>query len=242
MALAPGVVQIGAALAGALPALGPAPLVNFFVVTGQQHGRHGAALPDLGAGKLGVFQQAVPIALVLIALFLGQDAGLQAQDTVGHDQACQLTAGQHIVSDGNFLVAERIDDALVDALIVAADQRHRVIADQLAGLFLIVGAACGGQKDDVRLRAALRGTLGLHGAQAVGNRLGVEHHAAAAAVGVVVGLLLLVFRIVADLVAVRLKQIFGAGAAQDAGREKAVAQLRKKRYNVNAHRFSPRRR
>ena len=75
---------------------------------------------------------------------------------------------------------------------------------------------------------ALRGTLGLHGAQAVGNRLGVEHHAAAAAVGVVVGLLLLVFRIVADLVAVRLKQIFGAGAAQDAGREKAVAQLRKK--------------
>ena len=62
----------------------------------------------------------------------------------------------------------------VDALIVAADQRHRVIAGQLAGLFLIVGAACGGQKDDVRLRAALRGTLGLHGAQAVGNRLGVE--------------------------------------------------------------------
>ena len=242
MALAPGVVQIGAALAGALPALGPAPLVNFFVVAGQQHGRHGAALPDLGAGKLGVFQQAVPIALVLIALFLGQDAGLQPQDAVGHDQACQLTAGQHVVSDGNFLVAERIDDALVDALIVAADQRHRVIADQLAGLFLIVGAACGGQKDDVRLRAALRSTLGLHGAQTIGNRLGVEHHAAAAAVGVVVGLLLLVFRIVADLVAVRLKQIFGAGAAQDAGREKAVAQLRKKRYNVNAHRFSPRRR
>ena len=103
---------------------------------------------------------------------------IRDRDTVGHDQACQLTAGQHIVSDGNFLVAERIDDALVDALRVAADQRHRVRAGQVAGLFLIVGAACGAQKDDVRLCAALRGTLGLHSAQAVGNRLGVEHHSA----------------------------------------------------------------
>ena len=118
----------------------------------------------------------------------------------------------------------------------------KFLALTLALVMSLSLAACGGQKDDVRLRAALRSTLGLHGAQAVGNRLGVEYHAAAATVGVVVSLLLLVFRIVADLVAVRLKQIFGAGAAQDAGREKAVAQLRKKRYNVNAHRFSPRRR
>ena len=102
-------------------------------------------------------------------------------------------------------------------------------------------AACR-QEHDMRGRASLFRYLFLDGAQAVGDGLGIEHHAAAAAVGVVVGLLLLVFRIVADLVAVRLKQIFGAGAAQDAGREKAVAQLRKKRYNVNAHRFSPRRR
>ena len=125
---------------------------------------------------------------------------------------------------------------------MAADERNSVIGGQLPGLFLIIGAARSRQEHHMGLGSALPGALGLHSPQAVGDGLGVQHHAAAAAVGVVIGLLLLVFCIVADLVAVRLKQIFGAGAAQDAGREKAVAQLRKKRYNVNAHQFSPRRR
>ena len=212
------------------------------MVAGQQHRRHSAAFPDLRAGKLGVFQQTIPVALILIALFLGQNTGLQAQDAVGHHQAGQLTAGQHIVTDGDFLIPERVNDALVNALIVAADQRHRIISGQLAGLLLIVGAARRGQKDHVRLCAALRGALVLHGAQAVSDGLRVQHHTAAAAVGVVIGLLLLVFCVVANLVAVRLKQVLGPGAAQNTGREEAVAQLGEKRYNVNAHRLSPRRR
>ena len=88
----------------------------------------------------------------------------------------------------------------------------------------------------------LPGTLGLHSPQAVGDGLGVQHHAAAAAVGVVIGLLLLVFCIVADLVTVRLEQVLRACAAQNTGREEAVAQLGKKRYDINAHLLSPRRR
>ncbi len=60
--LAPGVVQVRAAFAGALPALAAAPCVDFFVVAGQQHGRHGAALPHFGAGELRVFEQSVPVA------------------------------------------------------------------------------------------------------------------------------------------------------------------------------------
>ena len=127
-------------------------------------------------------------------------------------------------------------------LIVAADEGHRVIACQLASLFLVIGTACGGQEHDVGLLPPLPGALGLHSPQAVGDGLGVEHHAAAAAVGIVVGLLLFVFRVIADLVAVGLEQILGLGAAQDAGRKEAVAQFREQRYNINAHRLSPRRR
>ena len=125
---------------------------------------------------------------------------------------------------------------------MAADERNGVIGGQFTGLFLIVGAARGGQKNHMRLCPALRGALGLHSPQAVGDGLGVQHHAAAAAVGVVIGLLLLVFCVVADLVAVRLEQVFRAGAAQNAGREEAVAQLGKKRYDINAHLLSPHRR
>ena len=125
---------------------------------------------------------------------------------------------------------------------MAADERNGVIGGQLPGLFLIVGAARSRQEHHMGPSSALPGALGLHGPQAVGDRLCVQHHAAAAAVGVVIGLLLLVFCIVADLVAVRLEQVLRAGAAQNTGREEAVAQLGKKRYDINAHRLSPHRR
>ena len=242
MALAPCVIQVGAALTGPLTALGTAPFVNFFVVAGQQHRRHSAALPDLRAGKLGIFQQPVPVALILIAFFLSQHAGLQAQHAVGHNKAGQLTTGQHIITDRDFLIAEGVNDALVNALIMAADEGNGVIGGQFPGLFLIVGAARSRQEHHMGLLPPLPGALGLHSPQAVGDRLCVQHHAAAAAVGVVIGLLLLVFCIVADLMAVRLEQVLRACAAQNAGREEAVAQLGKKRYDINAHRLSPHRR
>ena len=125
---------------------------------------------------------------------------------------------------------------------MAADEGNGVIGGQLPGLFLVIRAARGGQEHDMGLLPPLPCTLGLHGPQAVSDGLGVQHHAAAAAVGVVIGLLLLVFCIVTDLVTVRLKEVLCAGAAQNAGREEAVAQLGKKRYDINAHRLSPHRR
>mgnify|MGYP007061162209 CR=1 FL=1 len=72
---APLVIQVRAALAGAFPALAAAPGVNFIVVAGQQHRRDGLALPHFRAGELGVFQQAVPVAFVLIAFSSARTPG-----------------------------------------------------------------------------------------------------------------------------------------------------------------------
>ena len=63
------------------------------------------------------------------------------------------------------------------------------------------------------LGAALLGALVCHSAQAICNGLSIQHHAAAAAIGVIVRLALFVFGIIPDLVAVRFKQVFGAGTA-----------------------------
>ena len=212
------------------------------MVAGEQHRRYGAALPHFGPGILGVFQQAVPVALVLVALFLGQNSRLQAQHAVRHHQAGQFAAGEHVIANGDLLVAERFDHPLVDAFIVAADQRHRFVLRQPSGRRLIVGLARRREKHHMGLAASLGGALGLHGAQAVGDGLGVQHHAAAAAVGVVVGLLLLVAGIVTDLVAVGLEKPFGPRPAQDAGGKEAVAQFREQRDDVDAHGFTPCRR
>ena len=118
---------------------------------------------------------------------------------------------------------------------MAADQRQGVIFCQAAGDVLVVGFPGGGQKYHVGPAAALGGALGLDLPQAVGDGLGVQHHAAAAAVGVVVGLLLLVFGVVPDLVAVGLEQMFGRRPPQYAGVQKTVAQFREQRHDVNAH-------
>ena len=99
MALAPLLIQLRAAQTGALPALFAPPCVDLLVVAAQQNVGYGTAFPDLGAGVLGVFQQAVPIALLLVALLLRQNAGLEAEDAVGHHKTGQLAAGEDIVAD-----------------------------------------------------------------------------------------------------------------------------------------------
>ena len=118
---------------------------------------------------------------------------------------------------------------------MTAHQHQAVVSGQTAGGGLIVGPAGGGHEHNMRPGPALFRTLALHFPQAVGDGLGIEYHSAAAAIGIVVGLALFVFGVVPDLVAMGLKEIFGPGAAQNAGAEKRVAQLGKERYTINAH-------
>ena len=66
------------------------------------------------------------MAFFLKALGFRQHAGLQAQHAVSHDKACQFAAGQHIIADRYFLIGKRLNHPLIDALVMAADQRQAV--------------------------------------------------------------------------------------------------------------------
>ena len=153
--LTPLLVQLRAAQAGALPALFPAPCIDFLVVAAQQHLRHGAAFPHLGAGVLGILQQAVPVAFFLVPLLLSQHAGLQAQHTVRHHKAGQLAAGEDVVTDGDLFIRKSIDHTLVDALIVAAYQCQVIVLGQPLCVFLGVALAACRQEHNMRGRTAL---------------------------------------------------------------------------------------
>src|ERR1700723_985127 len=114
--------QVGAALAGDAFGFRQAPGRDRLVVAGQQHVRHAAALPLSGAGVVGVFQQVVGEALVRGAVGRTHHAWQQAHGGVQHHQRRQFAARQYVVADGHFLHGTSVDDALVDALVAAAQQ------------------------------------------------------------------------------------------------------------------------
>jgi hypothetical protein len=62
------------------------------------------------------------VALVLEALGVGQHPRHQPGHRVGHHHGGELSAGEDEVPDGYFLVHTFLNEALVNALIVAAHQ------------------------------------------------------------------------------------------------------------------------
>ena len=85
-------IEIRAALTGAEDGLLAPPPGDVFVVAGAEDGGNLPAVPLLGAGVLGVLQQAVPVALLLEALRVGEHPGYQPCHRVGHHHGGQLAA------------------------------------------------------------------------------------------------------------------------------------------------------
>ena len=220
---------------GPLQTLARAPRGDLGVVAAAQHLRHRAALPRLGAGILRVLEPAGPMALAGVALGVRQDPRHHAADAVRDDHGAELAAGEHKVADGELLVHARLDEALIHAFIVAADEHELVIVGlELAGLRLRERRPLRGEVDNA---AALdgHGAVRERGVKAAFERL--RHHdlAPAAAVGIVVDLLLPVFGIVADLVAADVEQAARLRPAEDALAEHGAHRVGKEGENVDAH-------
>ena len=225
--------HVRAAAHGAQDGLLFAPAVDKSVIAGEQHLRHAQPVPLVGAGILRILQKPVPVALVREADLVTENARNQTADRIGNAHRRQLAAGQDKVADGDLLIHAFVDEALVDALIVTADEDDVFIAvTELARLFLIENASAGGEKNGVYRRA----DLVADGAPAVEQRVTLHDGAAAAPVGIVVHLILTVCGVVADLVAVYLDQALFLRAAEDALLHHRIDRRRKERHDVKSPR------
>ena len=113
-------------------------------------------MPLVGAGILRILQKPVPVAFVREADLVTENARNQTADRIGNAHRRQLAAGQDKVADGDLLIHAFVDEALVDALKVTADEDDVFIAvTELARLFLIENASAGGEKNGVYRRADL---------------------------------------------------------------------------------------
>ena len=172
------------------------------------------------------------MAFIGVAHLVAQDAGHQPGHGVGHGHGGNLAAGEDEVPQGDLLVHALVDEPLVDALVVAADQNqifHRV--PQAHGVFLGEGFAAGGEVDGVD-RAA---DLVADGLPAAVEGIGLEDGSVAAAVGVVVHLVLLAGRVVPDLPGLNANQVPLLGPAQDALVHHIAHGVGEERENVNPH-------
>ena len=172
------------------------------------------------------------MALVGEADLVSQHARDQARDGVDDRHGRDLAAREHEIAHGDLFVDAFVEKALVHALIMAADEDEIVIVClQLPRLGLVERRAAGGEEDGVHRRADLIADR----APAAPQRVTLHDRAAAAAVGVIVHLVLLVGGIVPDLVGVDLDEPLFLRPAEDAGVQHRRHGLRKQRHDIKTH-------
>ena len=101
-----------------------------------------------GAGVLGEFKEAGGVAVVGGALVVAEDAGEEAGDGVDDDGGGEGAVGEDVVADGKLAVDEVVDDALIDAFIVAAEEDEMRHLRQFLGDALGEGTAGGGEEEN----------------------------------------------------------------------------------------------
>ena len=176
------VEQVGAVGEGFGEGCLAAPVADFEVVAVGEDFGDGDAAEVGGAGVVGVVEEAAggvggagdavggfgvgvwrvvafAEAFVAGAVGVAEDAGEEADDGVDDDGGAEFAAGEDVVADGEFFVAEELGDALVDAFVAAADEDDAVEGGEVAGGGLGEGLALRGEQDDVS-RAVLRVDLG----------------------------------------------------------------------------------
>ena len=173
------------------------------------------------------------MALAGVALLIGKHSRHKAAHRIGHGHRRDLAAGEDKVAKRYLLIDALLDEALIHALIMPADEyKMIVIALEALCRLLRVGLALRGH---VYHAAAHPLRLCLYRVKAALERLRHHHAAEAAAVGVVVHLILLVLGIVAYLHAVYFNYAFLRRAAYDALMKHRIDRRGEKRHYIYAH-------
>src|SRR5438477_3805762 len=218
--------QVRAALRGAADRFGTSPPRDRGVIARKQHRRDTTALVLDRPRVVRTFEETFGVRLVRKRGRLDH-VGDEAGHRIDHDHGRKLSAGQHEVADRELLVDLAFDHALVDALVVPAPDYQVRQLRKTPSRGLVEQRALRAHEDDVTGVSRCR-------ADRAGERLGLQHHAGAAAVGSVVDDVMAVGRPLADVVDREVDLTRGPGARDDALGEGTLEHLRKERQHVDA--------
>ena len=166
---------------------------------------------------------------------VADDAGDDARERVDEDERGQLAAREDVVADRDLARDERLPHALVDALVVAGDEDVAGPEREAVGERLRQRLAVGREVDHVVDRLPVGRGLFEKRLDAGEERLGLQDHAALAAVGLVVDLPVAARRPLAEAVHAHVQQPLVARAAEDRVVERAPDELGQDGDEVDDH-------
>ena len=179
-----------------------------------------------------MLQQQGAVALLLQASLRAHGARQQPHHAVDDRHRRQLTAGEHEITDRHLLIGQG-SDALIEALVVAAEE-HQLVAVRrpAAQVCLLQGAALGTHQQHPPPRQ--------HGERLHRriHRFGLEHHAGAAAIGLIVDFAVAVCREIAWVMDVQLGDAGTEGPPDHSEAEQRREGLRRQAHHVESHQFS----
>ncbi len=157
-----------------------------------------------------------------------------AQHGVRDHHRGELAAREHVAADRQGVGREVLDDALVEALVAAAQQRELLLLGELVDEAVVEQPASGDERDHAALRAELDGVDAVEGAQRRIHDVHAQHHAGAAAERRVVDLAAGERRVEARVERAHLVTVLER-VAHVALRAEPVEPLREERDHVQLH-------
>jgi len=206
------------------------PSFNFYVIAGEQDLGYSPAPIFRWTGVVRVFQQSRGVGIIHGTIRVTKDAGEQAGNGIDQDQCRELPPGQHIIADRDFIRDQVLPDPLIDALVAAAEKRKVRMLDQFEGHFLGEEAPLRGEQND---RADGLGSKDiLHRCK---DRFHLHHHPAATPIRFIIGDMVFIRGMLADIMDTDINYPVLAGAFQNTTVEVWGKYFREQCKNIKLH-------
>lgn len=172
------------------------------------------------------------------------------RDGIDEHHRGQFAAGQNVIANGDFFINPPVDDSLIDAFVVSAEQQEPIVLRELLDLDLIETLPAGGKVDPPwswRLFSRTSGPIRRkHPAadffNSPHNNIHLHHHPRSTAVRRVVDLTVLAGREITDVVRMDFNNLLLCRPLEDALGKGTRKHLREEGEDVDAHEDSVQRR
>src|SRR6266702_4255731 len=203
------------------------PACNLSMMAREQYIRHAPAAKLWRARIVWILQQVPTMRLLLNRCVCSQHARNETAHGIHYDHRRQFPARQYVVTYRDFICHHVLVHALINSLVVPAEQRHTLLLGKRSSYLLVEEPPLGSQEDDrsTFIDSLYRGK----------NRLRLHHHTCATAIRIIINDVGLISSDIANIVQGNAEQSTFLSALEDALSEWPLKHIWKECEDVEMH-------